>query len=151
VRKPGAFAQYRYHDALFPSLVFRRAYDALRQQQPQRADQQYVRLLHLAATTSESEVETALSLLLDAGTLPTHDTVRDLVRGQPMAAVPQLTPAPRNDNRPGGNDNHTDGEANADTPHDHNDGRTDDDGTDIRRSRSEGGKPASLIVVRQQF
>jgi hypothetical protein len=94
VRKPGAFAQYRYHDALFPSLVFRRAYDALRQQQPQRADQQYVRLLHLAATTSESEVETALSLLLDAGTLPTHDTVRDLVRGQPMAAVPQLTPAP---------------------------------------------------------
>ena len=94
VRKPGAFAQYRYHDALFPSLVFRRAYDALRQQQPTRADQQYVRLLHLAATTSESEVETALSLLLDAGTLPNHDTVRDLVRGQPMAAVPQLTAAP---------------------------------------------------------
>jgi hypothetical protein len=93
VRKPGAFAQYRYHDALFPSLVFRRAYDRLRQQQPSRADQQYVRLLHLAATTSESEVETALSLLLDAGTAPTHEAVRELVQGQPNPAVPQLSPA----------------------------------------------------------
>jgi hypothetical protein len=93
VRKPGAFAQYRYHDALFRSLVFRRAYDRLRQQQPSRADQQYVRLLHLAATTSESEVETALSLLLDAGTAPTHEAVRELVQGQPNPAVPQLSPA----------------------------------------------------------
>jgi len=93
VRKPGAFAQYRYHDALFPSLIFRQAYDQLCQQQPQRADQQYVRLLHLAANTSESEVEAALSLLHDAGTTPTHDAVRDLVRGQPTPAVPQLSPA----------------------------------------------------------
>ena len=29
VRKPGAFRQYRYRDDLFPSLAFRRAYDAL--------------------------------------------------------------------------------------------------------------------------
>jgi hypothetical protein len=51
VRKPGAFAQYRYQDDLFPSVGFRQAYDTLKQQQPQRADQQYVRLLHLATTT----------------------------------------------------------------------------------------------------
>ena len=49
VRKPGAFAQYRYRDELFPSLLFRQAYDRLTEQWPQRADQQYVRLLHLAA------------------------------------------------------------------------------------------------------
>ncbi len=92
VRKPGAFAQYRYHDALFPSVVFRQAYDQLRQQLPQRADQQYVRLLQLAACTSEHEVETALSLLLESATLPTHEAVRDLVQGRPSPAVPQLSP-----------------------------------------------------------
>jgi hypothetical protein len=93
VRKPGAFAQYRYHDALFPSVVFRRAYDQLGQQQPARADQQYVRVLYLAATTSEREVEAALTLLLESATLPTHEAVRDLVQGRPTPAVPQLSPA----------------------------------------------------------
>ena len=34
VRKPGAFARYRYRDDLFPSLVFRRAYDAISQDVP---------------------------------------------------------------------------------------------------------------------
>ena len=33
VRKPGAFAQYRYRDDLFPSLVFRQAYDLLGERQ----------------------------------------------------------------------------------------------------------------------
>ena len=93
VRKPGAFAQYRYRDELFPSLTFRQAYDRLVTLQPQRADQQYVRVLHLAATTSESEVETALALLLDAGTTPTHDAVRELVGQKPTPMVPELSPA----------------------------------------------------------
>jgi hypothetical protein len=30
VKKPGAFARDRYREELFPSMVFRRAYDALR-------------------------------------------------------------------------------------------------------------------------
>ena len=34
VRKPGAFANYRYHDDLFPTLTFRRAYDALATARP---------------------------------------------------------------------------------------------------------------------
>jgi hypothetical protein len=38
-----------------------------------------VRILHLAASTSETEVETALLLLLEAHALPTFDVVRDLV------------------------------------------------------------------------
>jgi transcriptional regulator with XRE-family HTH domain len=92
VRKPGAFAQYRYQDDLFPSLAFRQAYDTLCAQQPQRADQQYVRLLHLAAKTSESEVEVALNLLHDAGTTPTLEAVRELVSGQLCIEVPQLAP-----------------------------------------------------------
>lgn len=39
VRKPGAVAQYRSRDALFPSLLFRQTYDALCRTPPQRADQ----------------------------------------------------------------------------------------------------------------
>lgn len=91
VRKPGAFAAYRYRDDLFPTLAFRRAYDALVERRHERADREYVRVLHLAATTSEAEVETALALLRDAGTLPTFDAVRELVREPQPPALPQLS------------------------------------------------------------
>ena len=90
VRKPGAFANYRYHDDLFPSVTFRRAYDALATGRPARADREYVRILHLAAGTSEAEVETALTLLLEQGTVPMLDAVRELVRVPGPAAVPQV-------------------------------------------------------------
>lgn len=65
VKKPGAFAAYRYREDLFPTLVFRRAYDALRDARGDRADVEYVRILHLAASTSERSVEAALSALLE--------------------------------------------------------------------------------------
>lgn len=91
VRKPGAFAAYRYRDDLFPTLSFRRAYDALVARRPERADREYVRVLHLAATTSETEVETALALLLDTRTLPTFDAVREVVREPQPLRVPQLS------------------------------------------------------------
>jgi hypothetical protein len=90
VRKPGAFAAYRYRDELFPSLLFRRAYDQLRQQFPLHADKNYVRVFHLAATTSEVEVETALQLLEETRTVPTFDTVRDLVTVPQMPTLPPL-------------------------------------------------------------
>lgn len=93
VRKPGAFAQYRYRDDLFPRLTFRRAYDALIADAAGRADREYVRILHLAASTSEAEVDTALTLLLEQGARPTFDAVRDLVRVPTAASVPVLTPA----------------------------------------------------------
>ena len=93
VRKPGAFAQYRYRDELFPTLTFRRAYDALAAARPERADREYVRLLHLAASTSEAEVEAALTLLTEQGTPPTFDAVRELVQPADAFTVPALTPA----------------------------------------------------------
>jgi hypothetical protein len=91
VRKPGAFAGYRYHDDLFPSLSFRRAYDTLQEALPNQADRHYVRVLHLAASTSEAEVETALCLLLDQGTIPTFDAVRELVRRPSAPTIPVLS------------------------------------------------------------
>ena len=38
VRKPGAFARYRYREDLYPSVTFRRAYDALVRTRGVRAD-----------------------------------------------------------------------------------------------------------------
>ena len=53
LRKPGAFAQYRYREEMFPSATFRQAYDKLCEERVQRnADLEYVRILHLAATTA---------------------------------------------------------------------------------------------------
>lgn len=66
VRKPGAFARYRYREELFPALVFRRAYDALLAR-TERADVEYVRILHLAASTMQCTVERVLGALLEAG------------------------------------------------------------------------------------
>lgn len=90
VRKPGAFAQYRYRDALFPSLTFRQAYDGLCAHYPQRADREYVRLLHLAASTSEADVEAALALVLEQHLVPTFDRVQELVRAPAPVALPDL-------------------------------------------------------------
>jgi hypothetical protein len=59
-----------------------------------RADQQYVRILPLAATTSETEVETALSLLLAAHTPPAFAAVRDLVSPPSPSTIPQVEVPP---------------------------------------------------------
>ncbi len=80
VRKPGAFERYRFREELFPSLTFRRAFDALSQAlSPRRADIEYVRVLHLAATTMESEVEAALEELLGQGIVPVAERVQEAV------------------------------------------------------------------------
>ena len=64
VRKPGAFARYRFREQMYPTHTFRLAYDAMRGWRGERADVDYVRILHLAATTMEADVERALRRLL---------------------------------------------------------------------------------------
>lgn len=77
VRKPGAFARYKYREELFPSLVFRKAYDTLLEALGARkADEEYVRLLYLAASTMESEVEATVQLLMTEGSVPVVDSVK---------------------------------------------------------------------------
>jgi len=95
VRKPGAFANYRYRDEMFPSLVFRQAYDALSKKRPERADKEYLSILNLAATISEQDVEAALIALLEVGQLPLSVTVRELVTTKCPSEVPSVfIPAP---------------------------------------------------------
>jgi hypothetical protein len=91
-RKPGAFQRYRYRDELFPRPVFRRCYDALTETGATgRKDAAYLDVLHLAASTSEEDVATALELLLDGDEVPTRDAVIELI-GTRRDAPPDLAP-----------------------------------------------------------
>lgn len=94
VRKPGAFARYRYREELFPSLVFRRAYDALVAARRERADVEYVRVLHLAASTMQSDVEAVLEGMLARGERPDFLAVKALTKPE-KTSIPELhIPAP---------------------------------------------------------
>jgi hypothetical protein len=80
VQKPGAFARYKYREELFPTLVFRKTYDALcTALGGWEADVDYLRVLHLAASTMEAEVEAALELLLEHKQVPRIERVKALV------------------------------------------------------------------------
>ena len=77
VRKPGAFAGYRYQDAMFPTSRFRRAYDALLERSPGRAAKDYLRILELAAKESETGVDVVLGRLLEWNVPITPTVVAD--------------------------------------------------------------------------
>ena len=94
VRKPGAFANYCYREELFPTTTFRRAYDALLESTPTKADREYLRLLHLAASTSEAEVESVIAQLLAAGRTPTFEAVRESAGTSQPATAPTITKTP---------------------------------------------------------
>jgi hypothetical protein len=71
---------------MFPSVIFRKAYDALVEHSSKWADLEYLRILHLAATTLESQVEAALGKLLDEGQVPEYEVVRSIA--DPMEGIP---------------------------------------------------------------
>lgn len=95
IRRPAAFARYRYREDLFPSLVFRRAYDALCADRSERqADLEYLKLLQLAARHLESEVVFALEAFLAEGIPPEKDAVAKIVAPRaperPDLAMPEV-------------------------------------------------------------
>lgn len=94
VRKPGAFARYRYREDLFPSITFRRAYDELVVHRGDRADVEYVRILHLAASTMESLVEAALVRLLESAEPLDYAAVKALASPEPPVVPLIAIPAP---------------------------------------------------------
>jgi hypothetical protein len=89
VRKPGAFGRYKYREELFPSLIFRRAFDALSGFTGMWADLEYVRILHLAASTMESRVEQALEELLEQGEAFDYARVKSIAAPS-SPAVPEV-------------------------------------------------------------
>lgn len=94
VRKPGAFERYRYREELFPTAVFRRAYDELHEaMEGRRADVEYLRILKLAADNLEADVELALQILRAEAALPQADRVKDRVAPD-KPEVPEMAVLP---------------------------------------------------------
>jgi hypothetical protein len=93
VNKPGAFSRYRYREELFPSLIFRKAYDRLCESlgTGYKSDKNYLMILHQAAALNEADVETALELLLQEKQLPTFARVKELVQPR-QAETPKMDP-----------------------------------------------------------
>jgi transposase InsO family protein len=87
LRKPGAFAGYRWREEMFPAPVYRAAYDHLTRTSAQ-ADRRYLEILKVAADEGQTVVENALEHLLSAPhpvisageVLDLIDTWRDLQR-----------------------------------------------------------------------
>jgi transposase len=95
VRKPGAFARYVFREELYPTTTFRRAYDALTQQDRSRADKDYVQILYLAAQEGESLVEAALARLLGASAGLSVRAVRELLgRESHVGTIPDVKVPP---------------------------------------------------------
>jgi hypothetical protein len=65
LRKPGAFANYRWREELFPAPAYRALYDQLVRTTPE-ADRRYLEVLKVAADEGITAVENALEQLLGA-------------------------------------------------------------------------------------
>ena len=92
VKKPWGFARYRYRDALFPTEIWHQAYARLTQGlSERRADLEYLRVLHLASTTLQHEVEAAITRLLAEDKLPIFVEVQALVSDR-KPEVPCMAP-----------------------------------------------------------
>jgi len=93
VRKPGAFPNYRYREDRFPTIRFRMGYAWLtRKKSEKKADREYLKILHLAATESESGVDGALALLFDFDADIDAETVKGLVAsGIDLPSVKDVT------------------------------------------------------------
>jgi transposase len=64
LRKPGAFACYRWREEMFPAPVYRSAYDYLVRSVPGEADRRYLEILKVAADEGQTAVENALEMIL---------------------------------------------------------------------------------------
>lgn len=86
VRKPGAFENYRYREDLFPTSLFRMAYDTLKRTRPTRGHKEYLEILHLAAHESEAEVNGALRVLMDREEPLTAEAVKRVIESKEKAS-----------------------------------------------------------------
>jgi hypothetical protein len=92
VRKPGAFRDYKYHAQMFPTLVFRKAYDQLLLACEERvADREYLALLQLAFRNGESLTESVIRRLQEKGLTPRLASVLEFLP-KPDLMLPEMAP-----------------------------------------------------------
>lgn len=94
VKKPGAFEDYKYKEHMYPSLVFRKAYDILRKRYGAlTANKHYIQLLYLAKMYSVEAVALVLEELHTRNILPVHSEItRRLIRAITVPEVEVFAP-----------------------------------------------------------
>ena len=80
LRKPGAFINYQYREALFPRLCFRLAYARLVDYSKANGHKLYLQILQLAKLHGEQSVAEALNLLLEEKNLPLAEKIKELLQ-----------------------------------------------------------------------
>ncbi|MCK5132530.1 MAG: hypothetical protein KAR40_10325 [Candidatus Sabulitectum sp.] len=93
VRKPGAFANYKWREDMFPTVRFRMAYDSLMKAHATSvAAKNYLKILKLAARKSESAVDGALRIMIDQDMKIEFETVENLYKSEmTMPSVKDVT------------------------------------------------------------
>jgi len=89
VRKPGAFANYRYQPALFPGTCFRIAYDSLTETTPKRGLKDYLQILHKAAFEGEKRVQDILKELIRSNKKITVEAVTEQLKQTEDPPLPE--------------------------------------------------------------
>ena len=83
IRKPGAFANYKWRKDMFPTIRFRMAYDSLaKAHAPSVAAKEYLKILQLAARDCESAVDGALRIMIDQDMKIEFETVEDFYESE---------------------------------------------------------------------
>ena len=91
-RKPGAFENYRYREEMFPGSYFRLAYDELKERHTQRqAVREYLKILRMAATESETTVTTALAELCGRQPITACAVEQILTKQQPPSFATEVS------------------------------------------------------------
>ena len=96
VRKPGAFANYRYRNELFPTSRFRIAYDNLKARHTLSvAVRQYLKILYLSAHESEVGVDDVLRTLINEDIEISDKLVKNLVlSNEPIPSATEIHISP---------------------------------------------------------
>lgn len=90
VKKPGSFRLYRYRDAMFPSTIFRAAWEKLDAAlSTWSASTNYLQVLKLARDEGLAQVEEVVRALLETGVLPRLDDVVERLERERMP-VPEM-------------------------------------------------------------
>lgn len=95
LRKPGAFIHYRHRQALYPSTVFRAAYDRLVLDHSERSGVvEYLQILKLATEEGLDRVETSLKEQLKASGKwrASHVRERLVPAARKLIELSELTP-----------------------------------------------------------
>jgi hypothetical protein len=75
-RKPGAFEDYKYKDLMYPTTVFRMAYDKLKGSENMlTCNKEYIELLYLAKTYNIKSISSAIVAVLKEEALPTSEEI----------------------------------------------------------------------------